>query len=109
MACKDTYGLDVAITLNAWCFDNGVYRPELCKPFIRGYQDARPLPAVERDNFFGHALFGAVRYTASRIRDFHLSPLPPEQLTRKDFRTYLARARALDAMGPKGFRDFLGL
>ena len=109
MACYDAYGLDVAITLNAWCFDNGVYRPELCKPFIRGYQDARPLSAVERDNFFGHALFGAVRYTASRIRDFHLSPLPPEQLTRKDFRTYLARARALDAMGPKGFRDFLGL
>jgi homoserine kinase type II len=109
MACKDAYGLDVAITLNAWCFDDGAYRPELCKPFIRGYQDARPLSDVERDNFFGHALFGAVRYTASRIRDFHLSPLPPEQLTRKSFRTYLARARALDTLGAKGFRDFLGL
>jgi homoserine kinase type II len=109
MACKDSYGLDVAITLNAWCFDNGAYLPELCRTFIRGYQDARPLAAVERENLFGHALFGAVRYTASRIRDFHLSPLPPEQLTRKDFRTYLARARALDAMGPAGFRALLGL
>ncbi|MDY7225406.1 homoserine kinase [Hyalangium rubrum] len=108
MACRDAYGLDVAITLNAWCFD-GKYQPELCRAFIRGYQDARPLAAVERENLFGHALFGAVRYTASRIRDFHLSPLPPEQLTRKDFRTYLARARALDAMGPSGLRTLLGL
>jgi homoserine kinase type II len=108
MACRDSYGLDVAITLNAWCFDGG-YRPELCQAFIRGYQDTRPLVPVERENLLGHALFGAVRYTASRIRDFHLSPLPPEQLTRKDFRTYLARARALEAMGPAGFRALLGL
>lgn len=109
MACRDAYGLDVAITLNAWCFENNLYRLELCQAFIRGYQDARPLSQVERENLFGHALFGAVRYTASRIRDFHLSPLPPEQLTRKDFRTYLARARALDAMAPAGFRELLGL
>jgi homoserine kinase type II len=108
MACKDAYGLDIAITLNAWCFD-GAYRPELCRAFFRGYQEARPLAQAERENLFGHALFGAVRYTASRIRDFHLSPLPPEQLTRKDFRTYLARARALDEMGPAGFLKLLGL
>jgi homoserine kinase type II len=109
MACRDAYGLDVAITLNAWCFDNSLYRLELCQAFIRGYQDARPLAQVERQNLFGHALYGAVRYTASRIRDFHLSPLPPEQLTRKDFRTYLKRTRSLDAMGPVGFRELLGL
>ena len=108
MACRDAYGLDVAITLNAWCFD-GKYLPELCRAFIRGYQEARALLPVERESLFGHALFGSVRYTASRIRDFHLSPLPPEQLTRKDFRTYLARARALDAMGPAGLKALLGL
>jgi homoserine kinase type II len=108
MACKDAYGLDVAITLNAWCFDRQ-YQPELCRAFIRGYQESRPLQPVERECLFGHALFGSVRYTASRIRDFHLSPLPPEQLTRKDFRTYLARARALDAMGPAGLLKLLGL
>ncbi|MBN1205206.1 MAG: homoserine kinase [Myxococcaceae bacterium] len=109
MACRDAYSLDVAITLNAWCFDNSLYRLELCQAFIRGYQDSRPLAQVERQNLFGHALFGAVRYTASRIRDFYLSPLPPEQLTRKDFRTYLKRTRALNAMGPVGFRELLGL
>ncbi|XXF75960.1 homoserine kinase [Myxococcaceae bacterium GXIMD 01537] len=108
MACREPCGLDVAITLNAWCFDGG-YRPELCRAFGRGYQGARTLAPVERENLFGHTLFGAVRFTASRIRDFHLSPLPPERLVRKDFRTYLARTRALRAMGPEGLRALTGL
>lgn len=108
MACRDAYALDVAITLNAWCFE-GQYLPALCQAFFRGYQDARPLSPVEREHLFGHALFGAVRYTASRIRDFHLSPLPAEQLTRKSFRTYLARARELVALGPAGFLQRMGL
>ncbi|AKQ67608.1 Homoserine kinase [Myxococcus hansupus] len=109
MACREDYGLDVAITLNAWCFDGGRYLPELCGAFIRGYLDVRPLSDVERANLFGHALYGAVRFTASRIRDYHLSPLPADKLVRKDYRTYLNRARALNAMGPAGFAALLGL
>ncbi|NTX04212.1 MULTISPECIES: homoserine kinase [Myxococcus] len=109
MACREAYGLDLVITLNAWCFDGGGYLPELCEALVRGYQDIRPLSAVERANLFGHALFGAVRFTASRIRDYHLSPLPADKLVRKDYRTYLARARALSAMGPSGYATLLGL
>ncbi|AKJ05679.1 homoserine kinase type II [Archangium gephyra] len=109
MACRDFYALDVAITFNAWCFDNGAYRPELCRALLRGYQVERSLVPVERESLFGHALFGAVRYTASRIRDFHLSGLPPDKLAPKDFRTYLARARALSHMGPEGLRALAGV
>ncbi|QRK13870.1 homoserine kinase [Archangium violaceum] len=109
MACRDFYALDVAITLNAWCFDAGAYRPELCRALLRGYQVERTLVPVERESLFGHALFGAVRYTASRIRDFHLSGLPPDKLAPKDFRTYLARARALAQMGPEGLRALAGV
>ncbi|PTL80411.1 homoserine kinase [Vitiosangium sp. GDMCC 1.1324] len=109
MACRDFFALDVAITLNAWCFDNGTYRPELCRGLLRGYQVERALVPVERESLFGHALFGAVRYTASRIRDFHLSGLPPDKLAPKDFRTYLARARALAKMGPEGLRALVGV
>ena len=108
MACRDELVLDLAITLNAWCFDGG-YQPALCRALVRGYQDQRRLSADERARLYQQALFGAVRYTASRIRDFHLSPLPPERLFRKDFRTYLARVRALDAMGPGGFEELLFL
>ncbi|HEY8207578.1 MAG TPA: homoserine kinase [Myxococcaceae bacterium] len=106
MACRDELVLDIAITLNAWCFDRE-YKPDLCRALLRGYQDVRKLSAGERARLYQQALFGAVRYTASRIRDFHLSPLPPERLFRKDFRTYLARVRALDAMRPAGFEDLL--
>jgi homoserine kinase type II len=106
MACRDELVLDVAITLNAWCFD-GEYRQGLCRAFLRGYQWQRPLSPEERERLYEQALFGAIRYTASRIRDFHLSPLPPERLARKDFRTYLARVRALAAMGPRGFGELM--
>jgi homoserine kinase type II len=108
MACRDAFTLDVAITLNAWCFD-GEYKPDLCQALVRGYQLERRLQSSERDDLFHQALYGAVRYTASRIRDFHLSPLPPDKLFKKDFRTYLARARALTQMKPSGFLKLLGL
>jgi homoserine kinase type II len=108
MACVDAYALDVAITLNAWCFD-GAYQPELCRALLRGYQDTRPLADVEKQSLFGHALYGAVRFTTSRIRDYHLSPLGADKLAPKDYRTYLARARALSGMGPDGLRALLGV
>ena len=108
MACRDAFVLDLAIALNAWCFDEG-YRPDLCRAMITGYQAQRPLYALEKEALYFEALFGAVRYCASRIRDFHLSKLPPERLMRKSFRTYLARARALRQMEATAFRAMIGL
>ncbi|MCY1045233.1 homoserine kinase [Corallococcus sp. bb12-1] len=108
MACVDAYTRDVAITLNAWCFDGG-YQPGLCQAFLRGYQDARPLAEVEKAALFGHALYGAVRFTTSRIRDYHLSTLGADKLAPKDYRTYLSRARALGGMGPDGLRALVGV
>ncbi|MBI3185246.1 MAG: homoserine kinase [Myxococcales bacterium] len=108
MVCRDVLSLDLAITLNAWCFE-GEYQEPLCRALVRGYQLERRLEPIERERLFHQALFGALRFTASRIRDFHLSTLPPERLARKDFRTYLARVRALSAMGPEGFRASCGL
>lgn len=108
MACRDAYALDLAITLNAWCFD-GRYQPVLARALLRAYQSERPLALVERQALWAQALYGAVRYTASRIRDFHLSPLPADRLVRKDFRTYWARTRALLEMGPEGFAQRIGL
>ncbi len=106
MACHESYILDLAITLNAWCFDGGYAQP-LCRALLRGYQIERPLSDLEKQAFFHRLLFGAIRYTASRIRDFHLSPLPPERLKRKDFRTYLARVNTLLSSGPEIVRTWL--
>ncbi len=108
MACRDAFVLDLAIALNAWCFGDS-YQPDLCRAIVRGYQTQRALEVVEQHSLFFQVLFGAVRYSASRIRDFHLSTLPPERLARKDYRTYLMRARALKEMGPSQFRSLVGL
>ncbi len=110
MACRDALALDLAIALNAWCFgeDDRYDRPR-ARAFVEGYVSERPLSAAERAGLHAEARFGALRYTLSRIRDFELSPLPPERLRKKSFRRYLARLRALDAMGPAGFRELVGL
>jgi homoserine kinase type II len=108
MACRDVYVLDLAIALNAWCFDRS-YEAGLARAIVRGYRVERELAGAEQAALYDCALFGAIRYTASRIRDFHLSELPPERLQRKDFRTYLARAFALSQMGRAAFSRLVGL
>ncbi|MFL5322254.1 MAG: homoserine kinase [Myxococcaceae bacterium] len=109
MACRDALALDVAITLNAWAFDGEQYMAEQCRAFTAGYQQIRPLSPIELYAFWNKALFGAVRYTASRIRDFHLSKLPPDKLFKKDFRTYLNRTHVLQRLGRKAFNQLVGL
>ena len=109
MACRDALVLDLAIALNAWCFDAGKYVGDLCQELVAGYEEERPLSRSEVEALFRAALFGAVRYTASRLRDFHLSGVPPDRLAPKDYRTYLARVRELKALGEARFRAVAGL
>jgi homoserine kinase type II len=106
MACHSPRVLDVAITLDAWCFD-GEFQQPLARAFVEGYESVRPLTAEEWDALHGAALCGAIRFTTSRIRDFHLSMLPPDRLAKKDYRTWLARVNALRSMGKDRFREWL--
>lgn len=109
MACRDALTLDAAITLNAWAFDGIRYLEPQARAFLKGYQSVRPLLPEERHALWSKALFGAVRYTASRIRDFHLSKLPADKLFKKDFRTYLQRTRVLRELGREGFLRLMEL
>lgn len=108
MACQDALVRDVAITVNAWCYDRG-YVPALCRALLRGYQAHRPLEQGERAALRAQMMFGAVRFASSRIRDFHLSGVPAERLAPKDYRTYLERARALSAMTDQDVSRLVGL
>ena len=108
MACHEALALDLAITLEAWCFSGGAFRPDLCRALMEGYGSQRPLAEGEAQTLWHAALFGAVRYTASRIRDFHLSPLGADRLVPKDFRTWLSRVRTVRALGPSGFSALWG-
>ena len=106
MACTAPRILDVAIALDAWCFEGEFLRP-LAQALLEGYGSVRPLGPGELELLHPAATCAAVRFTTSRIRDFHLSPLSDARLLHKDYRTWLARVRALRAMGPGGFRRWL--
>lgn len=108
MACRDILALDLAIVLLSWCFAEETFDHARVRALVTGYQTKRKLNSDERQGLFAEARFGALRYTLSRIRDFELSPLPAERLFRKDFRRYLARLRALRALGPLGFGEIVG-
>lgn len=107
MACTAPLVQDLAITLDAWCFDGGEYQRPLAQALLQGYGSVRRLSGEERQVLHGACLHGAIRFTTSRIRDFHLSALTPDRLQHKDYRTWLARVRALRAMGQAGFDRWL--
>ena len=52
-ACNDALAYDIAICLNAWCFEKDCrFNITKGRAFLRGYEEVRPLSARERD---GHA------------------------------------------------------
>lgn len=108
MAGTDVRALDLAIVLLAWCFRDGAFSRPLVRSFLSGYQATRPLAEDERRGLYAEARFAALRYTVSRIRDFELSPLPPERLARKSYRDFLSRLEVLRALGPVRFLDLCG-
>ncbi len=49
-ACNDALAYDVAVCLNAWCFDvNSAFEPAKGSALLDGYNSVRSLSGVERD------------------------------------------------------------
>ena len=67
---------------------------------VAGYQAVRPLNHDEREHLFGDAVFSATRFTVTRLTDFELRPRG--QGVFKDYRRFLARNRAILALGKVG-------
>lgn len=117
MAGRDHLALDIGIALHAWCWrrssssDPGVFEAALCQALLAGYQQVRRLLPSERRGLYGEARLAAVRFTASRLRDFEV-PRPGRDGAARaflDYRDFLARLEALEAIGPKGFARMVGL
>lgn len=110
MACRGPYVLDLATALHAGCFgDDGRYDPARTHALVDGYVSERPLSATERRALWPWARFSALRFTASRVLDFHLSELPPERLLRKDWRRFRDRLATTAGLGEAGFLALCGL
>ena len=80
-ACTDALSFDLAICLNAWCFDHGTMIPERAAALTSGYQSIRRLQPAERDTLPLLARGAAMRFLATRLHDwFHT---PSDALTRR--------------------------
>jgi homoserine kinase type II len=70
-ACTDFLAYDVAVTLNAWCFEpRGAFNLTKGKALIAGYETVRTLTAPEREALPILARGAAMRFFATRLHDW---------------------------------------
>ena len=74
-ACTDAYAYDVAVALNAWCFEpDGSFNITAAHAFVAGYEQARRLSAAERAALPVLAHGAAMRFFLTRLADWHATP-----------------------------------
>jgi homoserine kinase type II len=74
-ACTDAYAYDVAIALNAWCFEpDGSFNVTAAHAMVAGYEGLRPLSDAERNALPILAHGAAMRFFLSRLHDWEATP-----------------------------------
>lgn len=82
-ACTDTLLLDVAITANDWCCDNGKVNVEKFTALLSAYESLRPLEPVEKQHWPVLLRAAALRFWLSRL-EHQCYPRPGEITQQKD-------------------------
>lgn len=92
-ACNDAYAYDLAVMLNAWCFeDDGAFNITKGRSLIEGYRRKRALSQLECDALPQLARGAALRFLLTRLYDWVRRD--PNALVRpKDPRDYVKRLR----------------
>jgi homoserine kinase type II len=92
-ACNDAYAYDLAVMLNAWCFEeDGRFNTEKSRALIAGYRRHRDLDAAEIDALPQLAAGAALRFTLTRLYDW-LHPDETAIVRPKDPRDFAERLR----------------
>jgi homoserine kinase type II len=103
-ACTDAYGYDIAVCLNAWCFEpDFAFNVTRARALLRGYDSVRRLTAAEREALPVLAQGAALRFLLTRLYDWLNTP-PGALVTRKNPLDYLRRLRF--HLEVKDFRDY---
>jgi homoserine kinase type II len=102
-ACDNALLYDLAVVLLAWCWGDAL-DVSLARALVESYRAERPLEEIEIASFAQVAGLAAVRFSATRITDFHLRG---GDGVKKDYRRFLARLQALEALDPVAIRDTL--
>jgi homoserine kinase type II len=107
-ACNDALAYDVAITLNAWCFESDhAFNITKAQALLKGYQSVRAITASERDALPLLARGAALRFLLTRAYDW-LHTAKDALVSPKDPNEYLRRLkfhRSVRAASEYGFED----
>jgi homoserine kinase type II len=103
-ACNDTLAYDVAICLNAWCFESDhSFNVTKARAFLNAYGRERRLSGAEQDALPLLARGAAMRFLLTRLVDF--LNVPPGALVRpKDPLEYVRKLRF--QQGVNSIRDY---
>ena len=92
-ACTDFTAYDLAICLNAWCFEpDGAFNATKARLLLSGYRRVRPLLASETTALPLLARGGALRFLLTRLYDWVNTPAGA-LVKRKDPKEYLHKLR----------------
>jgi homoserine kinase type II len=92
-ACTDAYAYELAICLNAWCFEPDTsFNITKARGMFAGYQKQRRLDSAELAALTWLARGAAMRFLLTRLYDWFNHP-EGARVTRKDPREYLAKLR----------------
>ena len=103
-ACNDLLAYDVAICLNAWCFEpDGEFNVTKAKALLQGYRRRRALSEAEIAALPVLARGSALRFLLTRLYDW-LHQVEGAQVVPKDPREYLKKLRFHRAVaGPAAY------
>ena len=92
-ACNDAFAYDIAVMLNAWCFEqDGAYNITKGKSLLSAYRQHRELIPEEAAALPILARGAALRFLLTRLYDW-LNPDPAALVRPKDPRDYIKRLR----------------
>ncbi|WP_075219085.1 homoserine kinase [Acuticoccus yangtzensis] len=92
-ACNDTLAYDLAICINAWCFEDDLaFNVTKARSMILGYDAVRPLSEAEKDALPLFCRGAALRFCLTRLHDWLRVP-EGALVTPKDPRPYYERLR----------------
>lgn len=90
-SCNDFYAYDLAILINAWCFDQGgVLRKDRVEAMMIGYESIRPLEEIERGAMPELVRGAALRFLMTRLYDW-VNRDPNALVTVKEPHEYYAK------------------
>jgi homoserine kinase type II len=92
-ACNDLFAYDIAICMNAWCFEaDHSFNVTKTRALLRGYQSVRPLSIQEIEALPLLARGAALRFLLTRLYDWFNTP-PSAMVKRKDPMEYWRKLR----------------